>query len=99
MKERIKAKDHSQINCNEVQVKVEEIKKKRKSKVTEKGTRKKTRLEEQAIEKRIQRLRERESVLLFEVPEGKIESIRDQVKKECRYIAETVSDTTTTNIL
>ena len=32
MKERIKAKDHSQINCNEVQVKVEEIKKKGKAK-------------------------------------------------------------------
>ena len=63
--------------------------------MTEKGTRKKTRLEEEAIEKRMQRLRERESVLLFEVPEGKIESMRDQVKKECRHIAETVSDATT----
>ena len=49
----------------EVQVKVEEIKKKRKSKVTEQGTRKKTRLEEEAIEKRIQRLRARERKVYY----------------------------------
>ena len=56
MKQRIKIEHHLQTNCNEVKFKIEDMKKKG-NESDQPGGKENIRLEEEAIEKRLQRLR------------------------------------------
>ena len=81
-RERVKAKEEAQTNILEVQLKVEDLHKKRKARFKyNKATAKKRKTEMDAFERRQKQLEERDSVLQIEVPtNSKLQSLSEEVK-------------------